>query len=60
MYDKFPFPGAVGPAAQMPGGRNGQLLRVTTHAADGLGSLKAAIETPGPPTSAGSVTLPVE
>ena len=42
------FPGAVGQAAQTPGGRGGQILRVTTLAPDGPGSLKAAIETPGP------------
>ncbi|MDK2760180.1 MAG: pectate lyase [Sphingopyxis sp.] len=42
------FPGAVGPAAQTPGGRGGQILRVTTLAPDGPGSLKAAIETEGP------------
>ena len=42
------FPGAVGPAAQTVGGRDGQILRVTTLAPDGPGSLKAAIETPGP------------
>ncbi len=42
------FPGAVGPAAETPGGRGGQILRVTTLAPDGPGSLKAAIETPGP------------
>ncbi|MFO1325985.1 MAG: rhamnogalacturonan acetylesterase [Rubrivivax sp.] len=30
------------------GGRGGAILRVTTLAADGPGSLKAAIETPGP------------
>ncbi len=30
------------------GGSGGQILRVTTLAADGPGSLKAAIETPGP------------
>ena len=41
------FPGAVGPAAQTPGGRGGKILRVTTLAPDGPGSLKAAIETPG-------------
>jgi len=44
------FPGAVGPAAQTAGGRGGQILRVTTLAPDGPGSLKAAIETPGPRT----------
>jgi lysophospholipase L1-like esterase len=32
------------------GGSGGQVLRVTTLAADGPGSLKAAIETPGPRT----------
>ena len=42
------FPGAVGPAAETPGGRGGKILRVTTLAADGPGSLKAAIDTPGP------------
>ncbi|WP_439566997.1 pectate lyase family protein [Sphingopyxis sp.] len=42
------FPGAVGPAAHTVGGRGGQILRVTTLAPDGPGSLKAAIETPGP------------
>ncbi|SEH16444.1 Pectate lyase [Sphingopyxis sp. YR583] len=42
------FLGAVGPAGQTPGGRGGQILRVTTLAPDGPGSLKAAIETPGP------------
>lgn len=42
------FPGAVGPAAHTAGGRGGQILRVTTLAPDGPGSLKAAIETPGP------------
>ncbi len=42
------FPGAVGWAAHTPGGRGGQILRVTTLAADGPGSLRAAIQTPGP------------
>lgn len=42
------FPGAVGPAAATPGGRGGQIIRVTTLAPDGPGSLKAAIATPGP------------
>jgi lysophospholipase L1-like esterase len=32
---------------QTQGGRGGQILRVTTLAADGPGSLKAAIDTPG-------------
>jgi pectate lyase len=42
------FPGAVGVAAETPGGRGGRILRVTTLAADGPGSLKAAIEAKGP------------
>lgn len=42
------FPGAVGPAAQTPGGRGGQIVRVTSLASDGPGSLKAALETKGP------------
>lgn len=42
------FPGAVGWAATTPGGRGGRIIRVTTLAADGAGSLKAAIEAKGP------------
>ncbi|WP_422059223.1 pectate lyase family protein [Sphingopyxis sp.] len=42
------FPGAVGPAAQTPGGRGGQIIRVTTLAPDGPGSFKAAVEAAGP------------
>lgn len=42
------FPGALGWAAQTPGGRGGQILRVTTLRGEGPGSLRAAIETPGP------------
>lgn len=42
------FPGAVGWAANTIGGRGGQIIRVTTLAADGLGSLKAAVEAKGP------------
>jgi hypothetical protein len=42
------FPGALGPAATTPGGRGGQVLRVTTLAADGLGSLRAALSASGP------------
>jgi pectate lyase len=45
---KSAFPGAVGWASQTPGGREGQILRVTNLNADGPGSLKAAIETKGP------------
>ncbi len=34
--------------AQTPGGQGGKILRVTTLAGDGPGSLKAALDTPGP------------
>jgi len=42
------FPGAQGWAARTPGGRGGQILRVTTLAADGPGSLGEAIAARGP------------
>ncbi len=42
------FPGAVGWAAETPGGRGGAILRVTSLAAEGPGSLKAALEAKGP------------
>jgi pectate lyase len=42
------FPGAQGWAAHTPGGRDGQILRVTTLADAGPGSLREAIATPGP------------
>ena len=42
------FPGAVGYAAHTAGGRGGQIIRVTTLAPDGPGSLVAALETKGP------------
>lgn len=42
------FPGAVGWAAHTPGGHGGAILRVTTLAESGPGSLRAAIETAGP------------
>jgi hypothetical protein len=42
------FPGAVGWAAETAGGRGGRIIRVTTLAADGPGSLKAALEAKGP------------
>jgi pectate lyase len=42
------FPGAQGPAATTPGGRGGKILRVTTLAQSGPGSLLEAIETDGP------------
>jgi hypothetical protein len=42
------FPGAVGWAAETPGGRGGDVVRVTTLAADGPGSLRAALGQAGP------------
>ncbi|MBJ6121103.1 pectate lyase family protein [Sphingomonas mollis] len=42
------FPGAQGWAAATPGGRGGQIVRVTTLAPDGPGSFRAALETKGP------------
>nr|WP_083671847.1 pectate lyase [Sphingomonas montana] len=42
------FPGAVGWAAETPGGRGGRIVRVTTLAADGPGSLRAALDAKGP------------
>lgn len=42
------FPGAQGWAAHTPGGRGGRILRVTTLAADGPGSFRAAVEATGP------------
>ncbi|MGH8175007.1 MAG: pectate lyase family protein [Steroidobacter sp.] len=42
------FPGAQGAAAQTPGGRGGRILRVTTLAPTGPGSLLEAINADGP------------
>jgi hypothetical protein len=42
------FPGAVGWAAETPGGRGGQIIRVTNLDSEGPGSLRAAIEADGP------------
>jgi hypothetical protein len=42
------FPGALGWAATTPGGRGGQIIRVTTLSAGGPGSLNAALTTAGP------------
>src|SRR5262249_49978652 len=42
------FPGALGWGAVTPGGRGGQILRVTNLANAGPGSFRAAIETRGP------------
>jgi len=41
--DALAFPGAVGWAARTPGGRGGRIVKVTTLAADGAGSLRAAL-----------------
>ena len=46
--DRIAFPGAVGPATQTRGGAGGKIIRVTTLAPDGPGSLKAAIAQKGP------------
>ncbi|HLL30246.1 MAG TPA: pectate lyase [Allosphingosinicella sp.] len=43
-----PFPGAVGWAAQTPGGRGGEIVRVTNLQASGPGSFRSAIERKGP------------
>jgi pectate lyase len=42
------FPGAQGWAATTPGGRGGKIIKVTTLAASGPGSLREAIEAKGP------------
>ena len=42
------FPGAVGWAATTPGGRGGEILRVTSLDNDGPGSLRAALAHKGP------------
>jgi hypothetical protein len=42
------LPGAVGWAAQTPGGRGGKVIRVTNLNADGPGSFREAIEAKGP------------
>jgi pectate lyase len=42
------FPGAVGWAASTPGGRGGEILRVTSLDGDGPGSLRAALDHDGP------------
>lgn len=46
--DQPAFPGAMGWAASTPGGRGGRIVRVTTLAGDGPGSLRAALEAEGP------------
>lgn len=42
------FPGALGWASVTPGGRGGQIIRVTNLNNEGPGSLRAAIEADGP------------
>jgi len=42
------FPGAVGWAATTPGGRGGRIIKVTTLAGDGAGSLRAALDAAEP------------
>lgn len=42
------FPGALGWAAQTPGGRGGRIIRVSNLEARGPGSLRAAVEAEGP------------
>lgn len=42
------FPGAEGFGARVTGGRGGQVIKVTTLAATGAGSLDAALRTAGP------------
>ena len=46
--NELAFPGAMGWAAHTPGGRGGQVIRVTTLAAKGPGSFLEALETKGP------------
>jgi pectate lyase len=45
--EELAFPGAQGWAATTPGGRGGRILRVTTLAVTGPGSLAAALQTKG-------------
>lgn len=47
---KLAFPGALGWAADTVGGRGGEIVRVTTLAADGPGSLSEALRRKGPRT----------
>jgi pectate lyase len=42
------FPGALGWAADTPGGRGGRIIKVTTLASEGPGSFREALEAKGP------------
>lgn len=42
------FPGALGWASATPGGRGGEIIRVTNLNSEGPGSLRAAVEADGP------------
>ena len=42
------FPGALGWASKTPGGRGGRIIRVTSLASEGPGTLREAIEAKGP------------
>ncbi|NHK26440.1 pectate lyase [Parvularcula flava] len=46
--DNLAFEGAMGWAATTPGGRGGEIIRVTNLDAEGEGSLRAALEAEGP------------
>ncbi len=48
MPQALAFPGALGWAASTPGGRGGQIVRVTSLNGEGPGTLRAALETAGP------------
>ena len=48
LPEQLAFPGAMGSAAKTPGGRGGAIVKVTTLAAKGPGSLAEAIAKPGP------------
>lgn len=46
--ESIAFPGALGWASATPGGRGGEILRVTNLNSSGRGSLRAALDTKGP------------